>query len=192
MHLFPWRLACIAAALGATGTPLVAQNGGAAEHVCTVFAGEADKEGLRAVRAGCWGTGIDLGQADEFQVLTNHELGATLVGLSRFGSIRILLLRERADGQPMVEDISSALSQAAGRGPLGNFQDLPVDFTRFETTGAIGIGAPAEAEGGEEAVQGRAGLGGDASAVDPVSDGQLDIGAFIQNDPAGSPEQSEQ
>lgn len=190
-------MAALGAFAGLGVTSLAAQAEDSVPHVCTVSADAADSDGMQTIRAGCWGTGLILGKAEAFQTLTNSELPATLAVLSSHGTIRILLLREGADGNPMIEDLGSALAAAGGRGPLGSVADLPVDFTQFETTGVIGVGQTDETadETSETAgpvsaraasVQERADV---ASAVVP---GSINVGALIANDPARASAQADQ
>jgi len=194
------RLASIAAfgVLAGSGSgPLAAQAEDPAPHVCTVSADAVDSDGMQTVRAGCWGTGLILGKAEAFQTLSNSALPATLAVLSSHGAVRILLLHEAVDGQPMVEDLGSALAAAGGRGPLGSVADLPVDFTQFETTGVIGVGQTGEtveatsetaspASARAASVQERAGV------VPAVVPGSINVGALIANDPARASAQADQ
>ncbi|WEK46399.1 MAG: hypothetical protein P0Y56_15525 [Candidatus Andeanibacterium colombiense] len=192
-------LTCIALLAGAALSPLHAQVQAPAEqtsHVCRVSAGDADDTGARPIYAGCWGTGLILGDADEFESFTNNALEATLAVLEHNGRTRVLLLRQTVGGLPMVEDLGSVLAASSGRGPLGTIEGLSLDYSQFESSGMIAVSDGNADEQGEGQARGHAtsALSQAAESGDPpgVSPGQIDIGALIQNDPAGAPEQSAQ
>jgi len=165
--------------IGAVGiSPAHAQTEEPVTQVCGVFGGEASVEGLQTVYAGCWGTGIVLGEAEQFEAFPNVELGATAIRLERFGRTRIVVIRARPDGQPIVEDMASVLADAAGRTPLGSTDGLVVDLSTFAENGMIGVSEAGI--GGEEPLAGRGTAQGQSVTLTTA---QVDVGAFIQNDP---------
>ena len=115
-----------------------------------------------------------LGPANSFRSVMNAELGATVVELERDGERRVLLLRARADGQPVVEDLRATLADAAGRGPLGGIEGLSVDLGAFAEQGTIGVGEAA----GDGFAEGEGARGGEPA--------RIGIASFIANDPAAS------
>lgn len=112
--------------------------------ICSVFAGSS-ADGLREVRARCWGTALSLGYADSFRVMENRELRSTLVELEHSGKRRLLLIRPTVGDRPMLEDISGMLAVAAGRFSSSGIDGLTLDVDEFGTSGRIGVASESSA-----------------------------------------------
>jgi hypothetical protein len=80
-----------------------------------------------------------LGAADRYRAFLNFRLKATLVEIERFGTVNVLLLREGADGQPVLEDVTGALAVAAGRAPWDRLEGLSLDAAHFSSQGRIAL-----------------------------------------------------
>ena len=142
-------------ALAAAGSPLRAQTAGEAPD-----AAEAAKTGCEVVavpmatgpqmlEAHCGTQALLLGSADTYSVAANPDLDATVVDMGAGAGRRILLLRMRDDGGPVVEDITTTIALAAGKGRISPIDDVAVDLDAFAGEGKLSVEAqPAgEAEG---------------------------------------------
>lgn len=168
-----------------TTAPAVAQSEANLPQICWLSGGEPLGEGTQTVYASCWGTGLVLGEAERFASYPNIALGATAVELEHAGQTRVMVIRALPDGQPIVEDMGSVLADAAGRTSLGTTEGLVADLSAFGETGMIGV---SEANAGaDEGVAGRAAAQGRSATA-----AQIDISAFIQNDPVSANALSDQ
>lgn len=93
--------------------------------------------------ANCNGQGILLGAADQYDVRTNKALGAVVVDIRYHGARRMLLISPRADGQPLLEDISGEIAMKAGKGPTSSIEDVGVDTASFASDGSVAVKASA-------------------------------------------------
>lgn len=97
----------------------------------------ADSPG--ALIAICGAQAVVLGEADEFEAVTNRDLGAVLVDVKRNGSRKILLVSPQAGDSPLVEDIGGQVAMAAGKGPVSPIDDVTVDVAGFAGDGTIAV-----------------------------------------------------
>lgn len=146
------------ALLGAlAATPAAAQEASSSiipkntPKICHIAAQPAAAGAVQDVRAFCWGTGLVLGEAENFRSFTNPALEATLVELDWNGTKRVLLLRPDAEGRPLLEDLSGTLAAAAGRASWSGLDGLSLDYGAFAQVGTIGVapaseGSPARAQ----------------------------------------------
>jgi len=149
-------------------------------RLCAVV-GRAGSDGPeQEVIAQCWGTGLILGRAERYRTFLNFGLKVTLVELERSGEVRVLLLREGANGQPQIEDVTGSLAVAAGRAPWAKLDGLALDFGKFAGEGRIGLRAAAA--GSDASVSRESATRLDA----PASEVVVDIGEQIAGAQAGT------
>lgn len=94
--------------------------------------------------AACSGSGINLGEIDRYSSSLNPGLDAMVVEIERLGHTRVVLLMRNAERGVIVEDLTGALSVAAGRSPTGGLRGLATDVRAFERDGTVGLTASAE------------------------------------------------
>jgi hypothetical protein len=110
-----------------------------ASAACTVSEGATAEDGIRPIRAHCWGYGLDLGSASRATWSSNEELRATIVELERSGERQVLLLRPFAGGSPIVEDLTGTLALRAARRSWEGLQGLSFELAGFAESGSIAV-----------------------------------------------------
>jgi hypothetical protein len=113
------------------------------DKLCFVFTVDGTVSGTKELRASCGGRGIILGGTTGYRVFENHALKAIVIENNLDAQRRIVVIRLEADGQPMVEDITSDLALAAGRGVMSNLRGLDINLEGFAADGAVGVGPAA-------------------------------------------------
>lgn len=87
----------------------------------------------------CRGRGVILGPTDEYKIVRNESLGATVVDLQFAGKRRVLMLTLQDDGQVLVEDLGGQIALAAGRGPLSDIAGLTIELEGFAEDGGLAV-----------------------------------------------------
>jgi hypothetical protein len=118
----------------------------AAPASCSVFAENAEADGVQIVRAICAGRVMILGPTTSYSAIPNRKLGATVVDMRMRDERRVLLLSIDPEGLPLVEDISGQIALAAGRGPMSDIADVTVEPGEFASSGRIAVQADARAQ----------------------------------------------
>lgn len=99
----------------------------------------ADEAGAPTIlMARCSGTGVLLGEADDYSYFYNPASGAIVVNIERRGRTRVMLMQRDEVGLS-VEDITGDLSVAAGRAPTDGLRGVSTDFERFGGEGIISV-----------------------------------------------------
>lgn len=89
--------------------------------------------------ANCWGTGITLGEADSYQVVTSSSLKAVFAKIEVDDFVKHFLLTAGPNGNPQVEEISGLLAASAGLAPWSRGEEVSVDAAGFAAAGNLSV-----------------------------------------------------
>ena len=132
-------LLCMAQSAPATAQAMSQPAKQLTTGLCKVFVRGEVKDKPSILLANCQGQGLILGPATEFKVIESDALRATLVDVHSGRERRILMLSLGEAGQPVLENLTSQLSRAAGRGARSNLAGVELDLQTFARSGEIAV-----------------------------------------------------